>query len=57
MWSEFEEALTANKKRYERHLYKGTRHGFHNYSTPRYNEVAAKLAWKRTVAFFRENLG
>ena len=57
MWPEFEEALTANKKRYERHLYKGTRHGFHNYSTPRYNEAAAKLAWERTVAFFRENLG
>jgi len=57
LWQEFEEALVANQKRYERHLYQGTRHGFHNYSTPRYNEAAARLAWQRTVAFFQENLG
>ena len=57
MWPEFEEALVANQKRYERHLYPGTRHGFHNYSTPRYNEAAARLAWQRTVVFFQENLG
>jgi carboxymethylenebutenolidase len=56
MWPEFEAALKANQKTYEHHLYPGTRHGFHNYSTPRYNEAAAKLAWQRTVAFFRENL-
>ena len=56
MWPEFEQALKANNKTYERHLYEGTRHGFHNYSTPRYNEEAAKLAWQRTVAFFRKNL-
>ena len=57
MWPEFEQALKTNGKPYERHLYPGTRHGFHNYSTPRYNEEAAKLAWQRTVAFFRKNLG
>lgn len=56
MWPEFEEALKANKKPYEHYMYPGTRHGFHNYSTPRYNEEAAKLAWQRTVEFFRKNL-
>jgi dienelactone hydrolase len=38
------------------HTCPGTRHGFHNNSTPRYNEAAAKLAWERTVAFFRKHL-
>lgn len=56
MWPDFESALKANGKAYERHLYPDTRHGFHNNSTPRYNEEAAKLAWERTIAFFRENL-
>ena len=56
MWPEFEEALKANQKEYDYHLYPGTRHGFHNYSTPRYNEAAAKLAWQRTVTFFQQNL-
>jgi carboxymethylenebutenolidase len=54
MWPDFEQALQANDKTYERHLYQGTRHGFHNNSTPRYNEAAAKLAWERTVEFFRK---
>ncbi len=57
MWPDFETALNANQKSFERHLYPGTRHGFHNNSTPRYNEAAANLAWERTVAFFREELG
>lgn len=56
MWPEFEAALKANDKAYTHHLYPGTRHGFHNNSTPRYNEEAAKLAWERTVNFFRETL-
>ena len=56
MWPGFEEALKANNKEYVHHLYEGTRHGFHNYSTPRYNEAAAKLAWQRTVSFFQMNL-
>lgn len=56
MWPDFEAALDSNGKRYQRHLYPGTRHGFHNNSTPRYNEAAAKQAWDRTVSFFRENL-
>jgi carboxymethylenebutenolidase len=56
MWPDFETALKSHRKSYVRHLYPGTRHGFHNNSTPRYNETAAQLAWERTVAFFRENL-
>ncbi|MGI9303196.1 MAG: dienelactone hydrolase family protein [Gammaproteobacteria bacterium] len=56
MWSDFEAALKAANVVYERHLYPGTRHGFHNNSTPRYDEGAAKLAWERTVAFFKTHL-
>lgn len=56
MWPDFEAALKANGVSYERHLYPGTRHGFHNNSTPRYNEAAAKLAWERTIAFFHKHL-
>ena len=56
LWPDFEAALKANGKDYVRHLYPGTRHGFHNNSTPRYDEAAAELAWQRTVGFFREKL-
>jgi len=56
MWPEFEEALKANGVKYERHLYPGTRHGFHNNSTPRYNEAAAELAWDRTIEFYKRRL-
>ena len=56
MWPEFEKALKADGIRYERHLYPGTRHGFHNNSTPRFNEAAAKLAWDRTIEFYKRNL-
>jgi len=56
MWPDFEAALRSNQKSYVRYLYPGTRHGFHNNSTPRYNEAAAQLAWERTVVFFREKL-
>ena len=56
LWPEFEAALKAHDKSYVHHMYPGTRHGFHNYSTPRYNEDAAKLAWQRTVEFFREHV-
>ena len=52
----YEAALKAAGVRYEMHVYPGTRHGFHNNSTPRYNPEAAKLAWERTVAWFRKNL-
>ena len=52
----YEKALKANKVQFEMHSYPGTRHGFHNNSTKRYNEAAAKLAWQRTIAFFKKNL-
>jgi carboxymethylenebutenolidase len=57
MWPAFEGPLKITGVRYEVHRYPGTQHGFHNDSTPRYKPEAAKLAWDRTVAFFRSNLG
>ena len=56
MWPDFEAALKAAGATFERHLYAGTRHGFHNNSTPRYNETAANLAWERTVGLFKAQL-
>ena len=56
MWPAFEAALKQNKIDFEMHQYAGTQHGFHNNSTPRYDEAAAKLSWERTVAFFKKNL-
>jgi carboxymethylenebutenolidase len=52
----YEQELKKTRVRYEIHSYPGTQHGFHNNSTPRYNEAAAKLSWERTVAFFKKNL-
>jgi len=52
----YEAALKANNKKFEMHTYPGTRHGFHNNSTKRYNEAGAKLAWERSIAFFKKNL-
>jgi carboxymethylenebutenolidase len=56
MYPTYEDAMKKAGARYEIHVYPGTQHGFHNNSTPRYNEAAAKLAWDRTVAFFKKNL-
>jgi len=56
-WPAYEAALKANGKAYTAHVYPGVNHGFHNDTTPRYDEKSAKLAEKRTVAFFREHLG
>jgi carboxymethylenebutenolidase len=56
MWPAFEAALKASAVSYQMHTYPGTQHGFHNNSAPRYNEAAARLAWERTVAFFKTNL-
>lgn len=56
MRPDYEAALKANSVTYEMHSYPGTRHGFHNNSTPRYDEAAAKLAWERTIAFFKQHL-
>jgi carboxymethylenebutenolidase len=55
-WPAYEEALKANNKVYTAHIYPGTQHGFHNDTTPRYNEAAAKLAWQRTLDFFNKYL-
>ncbi len=52
----FEEALKANHLTYAVHIYEGCNHGFHNDTTPRYDEAAAKLAWQRTLAHFNQNL-
>jgi carboxymethylenebutenolidase len=57
MWPAYEAALKASGVRYEMHRYPGTQHGFHNNSTPRYQEAAARLAWERTIAFFKTHLG
>ena len=38
------------------YMYEGTKHGFHNDTTPRYDEAAAKLAWQRTLDFFNKNV-
>jgi len=56
MYPTFEQELKAAKVPYEIHVYPGTQHGFHNNSTPRYNETAAKLAWDRTIAHFKKHL-
>ncbi len=56
MWPDYEAALEANGVDYEMHMFPGTLHGFHNNSTPRFNEAAAGLAWNRTVGFFRRHL-
>jgi len=55
-WPDYEAALKSAKVKYEAHTYPGTQHGFHNDTTPRYDEAAAKLAWKRTLAFFKKHL-
>ena len=55
-WPAYEAALKAAGKTYEAHVYPGTGHGFHNDSTLRYDEAAAKLAWERTLAWFRQHL-
>lgn len=55
-WPSYEAALKAAGVKYEAFTYAGTQHGFHNDTTPRYDPAAAKLAWERTLAFFRKTL-
>ena len=55
-WPAYEEALEANGKSYVMHMYAGVNHGFHNDTTPRYDEEAAALAQRRTIDFFNEHL-
>jgi len=56
-WPPYEAALKAQKADYVAYVYEGTNHGFHNDTTPRYDEAAAKLAWERTLEFFKKKLG
>ena len=56
-WPAYEAALKANNVPYTMHMYPGTQHGFHNDTTPRYDEAAARLAWQRTIDFFKKHLG
>ena len=55
-WPEYEAALKANNIRYEGYVYPNAQHGFHNDTTPRYDEAAAKLAWQRTLDWFNRYL-
>ena len=55
-WPDFEAALKANDKVFEAYIYEGANHGFHNDSTPRYDEAMAALAWDRTLAWFNTYL-
>jgi carboxymethylenebutenolidase len=56
MWPDYEKALKGAGTSFEQFTYPGTQHGFHNNSTPRYQEAAAKLSWERTIALFKKNL-
>jgi carboxymethylenebutenolidase len=56
-WPKYEAALKAAGAKYEAHIYAGTQHGFNNDTTPRFDAEAAKLAWGRTLAFFKAHLG
>jgi len=55
-WPAYEAALKDKKKEYVAHMYPGVNHGFHNDTTPRYDEESAKLAWQCTIDFFKEKL-
>ncbi|MCZ4409067.1 dienelactone hydrolase family protein [Cryomorphaceae bacterium 1068] len=55
-WPDYEKALKANDKDYEAFMYPEVNHGFHNNTTPRYDEEAALLSWNRTLAFFKDKL-
>ena len=55
-WPAYEEALKASHATYAGYVYEGANHGFHNDTTPRYDEAAAKLAWQRSLDFFNKYL-
>jgi carboxymethylenebutenolidase len=55
-WPAYEAALKASGVKYEAHVYPKTNHGFHNDTTPRFDEAAAKLAWQRTIDHFNKHL-
>lgn len=55
-WPAYEAALKQHNKKYTAYMYPDVNHGFHNDTTPRYDQAAAELSWKRTVEFFKEKL-
>ena len=55
-WPAYEAALKAAGVKYEVYIYPGVNHGFHNDTTPRYDQAAAELSWKRTIEFLKKNL-
>ncbi len=55
-WPAYEQALKDNKKEYVAYIYPDVNHGFHNDTTPRFDEAAARLAWQRTIDFFKAKL-
>ena len=55
-WTAYEAALKAHGREYTAHIYPNVNHGFHNDTTPRYDEAAAELAWRRTIGFFGAKL-
>ena len=55
-WPAWQAALQEHKKKYQVYIYENTNHGFHNDTTPRYDAAAAKLAWSRTLAFYKQHL-
>lgn len=55
-WPAYEAALKEHGKTYEAHIYEGANHGFHNDSTPRYDEAMAELSWERTIGWFNTYL-
>ena len=55
-WPDYEAKLKELNKEYEAHFYPDVNHGFHNNTTPRFDEASANLAWERTIEFFKKNL-
>ena len=55
-WQAYKDTLETVGVKFEAHVYPGTQHGFHNDTTPRFDEAAAKLAWSRTLALFNRTL-
>ena len=55
-WPEYEAALKKHGKNYQAYIYEGANHGFHNDSTPRYDQEKAELAWQRTLDHFKKYL-
>jgi carboxymethylenebutenolidase len=55
-WPAYKAALEANEKVYQAYIYPAVNHGFHNDTTPRYDEAAANLAWARTLEWFKRYL-